>query len=151
MENMESMGSMEFTHFDQSGNATMVDVSEKEVTQRLAVAEGRIRMTAGGDAERTARLRKVIMQLKEKVQKMSIAELNDMATKILPIIKTDLSQATTLKLLTNAPSLLKYEFISQRVPIDGTWEYAGPSFVDMDFKKNNEYLYYTIYEGHAPD
>lgn len=46
MENMESMGSMEFTHFDQSGNATMVDVSEKEVTQRLAVAEGRIRMTA---------------------------------------------------------------------------------------------------------
>lgn len=127
------------------------DVGVQTLNGVQTTAYLRIRMTAGGDAERTARLRKVIMQLKEKVQKMSIAELNDMATKILPIIKTDLSQATTLKLLTNAPSLLKYEFISQRVPIDGTWEYAGPSFVDMDFKKNNEYLYYTIYEGHAPD
>ncbi len=111
----------------------------------------RIRLTQGGDATRTERLRKVIMQLKEKAQKMSLTELDDTATKLLPLIKTDLSQATTLKLLTNAPSLLKYEFISQRVPIDGTWDYAGPSFVDMDFKKNNEYLYYTIYEGREPD
>ena len=31
---------MEFTHFDEQGNARMVDVSEKEVTHRIAVAEG---------------------------------------------------------------------------------------------------------------
>ena len=29
-------------HFDEAGNAVMVDVSDKEDTQRLAVAEGRI-------------------------------------------------------------------------------------------------------------
>ena len=33
---------MDFTHFDAQGNARMVDVSEKEVTSRTAVAEGRI-------------------------------------------------------------------------------------------------------------
>ena len=33
------------THFDASGQAHMVDVSDKEVTDRLAVAEGYIRMT----------------------------------------------------------------------------------------------------------
>ena len=32
----------EFTHFDDNGNARMVDVSEKKVTRRTAVAEGTI-------------------------------------------------------------------------------------------------------------
>lgn len=34
-----------FTHFDASGNAVMVDVSEKQETQREATAKGRIYMT----------------------------------------------------------------------------------------------------------
>ena len=33
---------MEFTHFDEQGNARMVDVSGKEITHRVAVAEGTI-------------------------------------------------------------------------------------------------------------
>ncbi len=33
---------MEFTHFDELGNARMVDVSGKDVTSRTAVAEGTI-------------------------------------------------------------------------------------------------------------
>lgn len=36
----------EFTHFDQSGSAVMVDVSEKEITERTAAAKGRIRVSA---------------------------------------------------------------------------------------------------------
>ena len=31
---------MEFTHFDNKGNAVMVDVSDKDITHRVAVAEG---------------------------------------------------------------------------------------------------------------
>ncbi len=34
----------EFTHFDDSGNARMVDVSDKEVTERTATAAGRVLM-----------------------------------------------------------------------------------------------------------
>ena len=33
---------MELSHFDEQGNARMVDVTEKKVTSRTAVAEGRI-------------------------------------------------------------------------------------------------------------
>lgn len=33
---------MDFTHFDEQGNARMVDVSEKEITHREASAEGTI-------------------------------------------------------------------------------------------------------------
>ena len=36
---------MEFTHFDNAGNARMVDVSEKAETDREAVASGRITMS----------------------------------------------------------------------------------------------------------
>ncbi|MCA0044587.1 cyclic pyranopterin monophosphate synthase MoaC [Celeribacter litoreus] len=35
----------DLTHFDEGGNAHMVDVSEKSVTDRLAVAESAIKMT----------------------------------------------------------------------------------------------------------
>lgn len=34
----------EFTHFDEYGNAYMVDVSDKEITRRTAVAQGKIHM-----------------------------------------------------------------------------------------------------------
>ncbi len=37
---------MKLTHFDKAGSARMVDVSEKEVTVRTAVAEGEITMSA---------------------------------------------------------------------------------------------------------
>ncbi len=36
---------MEFTHFDKKGNAVMVDVSEKAITDREAVAIGTIRVS----------------------------------------------------------------------------------------------------------
>src|SRR6202020_3049252 len=34
------------THIDQGGAARMVDVSEKAATERIAIAEGRVRMSA---------------------------------------------------------------------------------------------------------
>lgn len=37
---------MEFNHFDQAGNAIMVDVTGKEVTTRTAVAQGSIKVCA---------------------------------------------------------------------------------------------------------
>jgi cyclic pyranopterin phosphate synthase len=36
---------MEFTHFDENGNAFMVDVTQKDVTDRMAAAEGYIRVS----------------------------------------------------------------------------------------------------------
>ena len=35
----------EFTHFDEKGNAYMVDVSDKDVTERTAIAEGSIKLS----------------------------------------------------------------------------------------------------------
>ena len=35
---------MEWNHFDENGNAVMVDVSKKEITERIAPASGKIRV-----------------------------------------------------------------------------------------------------------
>lgn len=42
---MENIEKREFTHFDENGNAYMVDVSDKEITKRTAIAEGSIRVS----------------------------------------------------------------------------------------------------------
>jgi cyclic pyranopterin monophosphate synthase len=59
---------VEFSHLDSEGAARMVDVGEKEVVRRTAVATGRVRMSSGavdllreralpkGDALNTARI-----------------------------------------------------------------------------------------------
>lgn len=39
------MSSCEFTHFDEQGNAVMVDVTDKPVTERMAQAEGTIHVS----------------------------------------------------------------------------------------------------------
>src|SRR5258707_3509417 len=39
------MAGQKLTHIDQGGAARMVDVSEKAATERVAVAEGRVRMS----------------------------------------------------------------------------------------------------------
>ncbi|MFQ9511482.1 MAG: cyclic pyranopterin monophosphate synthase MoaC [Lachnospiraceae bacterium] len=36
---------MDFTHFDNNGNAVMVDVSDKEITEREAIAFGRMKVS----------------------------------------------------------------------------------------------------------
>ena len=36
------MTEQDFTHFDESGRARMVNVGDKEITKRTAVAEGRV-------------------------------------------------------------------------------------------------------------
>jgi cyclic pyranopterin phosphate synthase len=36
----------DFSHFDANGNAAMVDISTKAVTQRVAIAQGSVSMTA---------------------------------------------------------------------------------------------------------
>ena len=50
----------EFSHFDQYGNAVMVDVTEKKETTRTAIAQGKIKVKEGsmakGDVLGTARV-----------------------------------------------------------------------------------------------
>ncbi len=58
----------EFTHFDAEGRATMVDVSEKDVSERVATAKGSVLM-------RPETLRKIMEGGVEKGDVLSVARL----------------------------------------------------------------------------
>lgn len=112
----------------------------------------RIRYAGNNDFERTERLRRVLMQLKDKALDMKLSELLDFADTVLPCIETDFGQKDLISLLLSSPFILRYETVSNRIPVDESFYFDdfGGSVVVIDYKINNRYLYYTIYEGREP-
>lgn len=109
----------------------------------------RIRSVGNGDFDRTGRARNVLLALKDKAAGMSLTELNALADVVLPCITTDLSQGEVLSLLLGAPGYLKYDMVSNRIPIDGAYSLSNNSFagsiVVIDYPVNREFLYNSIY------
>lgn len=56
------------THLDAAGNARMVEVGEKEITRRMAVAEGRIRVSAEA-------MQQVLSRTAKKGDVLTVAQL----------------------------------------------------------------------------
>ena len=84
---------------------------------------------------------------------MNFKELDEMLDTVLPCIQTDLTQRDILLLGLRAKRYLKYEIISQRVPVEGSYRivWLVGSEILVDHEINAEFLYYTIYEGRQPD
>ena len=92
-------------------------VKSKHVTktglQRLdgvqAVAYSRIRYTAGGDYKRTERMRDVVQAMVKRAKGLGFNQLQKLATKVLPLVRTNLSETDIMGLL---PVLMKVNFTS---------------------------------------
>lgn len=117
------------------------------LTGSQALAYARIRYI-GMDFERTERQRKVLAALFEKIQDLSIAELNGLLNQVLPLITTDLQKGQiTGYVFEFAPLLLDLNVQTQRIPADNTWHFAkvdGTSVIIVDFEKNRALLEQTI-------
>lgn len=111
----------------------------------------RIRYAGDGDFDRTERAREVLLGLKDRAMEMSATEFLNFANTVLPMITTDLSQSQTLSLITNAPTYMGYDMVSNRIPIDDSWYYAdiNGSVVVIDFSVNRDFLYRSVYGGDA--
>lgn len=115
---------------------------------RQALAYSRIRYVGNADFERTERQRKVMLQTLERAKDLSIVDINNMLDALLPELTTDITQSEIFSLVLDSPSYLGYEFISQRVPVDNSWEYItvrSMSCLGVDFEKNISELKNTIY------
>ena len=112
----------------------------------------RIRYAGNNDFERTERLRRVLMQLKEKALDMKLNELFELADTVLPCIETNFGQQDLLSLAVTSPRILRYSTVSNRIPVDGSYYFDdfGGSVVVIDYKINNRFLYYTVYKGCEP-
>lgn len=75
-----------------------------------------------GDVQRTARQRKVVTSVINRVQEMNIREINALAKEILPMITTDMSNSEITSLLAEfLPMLPNLKLESGTCPAEGTY------------------------------
>ena len=101
------------------------------------------------DSGRTARARKVVTLILEKVKKMSTGEKSAFADTFIPKIETDMSDADILAFSMSASFFMDFELFSAKIPLDGAYKDSndGNAYIIPDFEVNNKYLYESIYEG----
>ena len=91
-----------------------------------ALFYARNRSVGNGDFTRTERQRKVLNALFEKCRGMSLAQLQKLMEKVLPMITTDLTNRQILDYLTDlVPMLSDMKVNTNRVPADDTYKYAS--------------------------
>lgn len=110
-----------------------------------ATAYSRIRYTAGGDWKRTERQRKVLDLVFEKVKKMSIGELNNLANKVLSQVSTNISTTQILYLASQASSYeiedtTGWPFEVADYQPNGVW-YGVPKNLEKQVINLHEYLF----------
>ena len=84
-----------------------------------------------------------------KLKTMSIFDINTALNVLLPQITTNMSTSMIKALVNKAAVYMNYSVESARIPCDGSWNYAtirGMSVITVDFRKNINYLYETIYK-----
>jgi len=113
--------------------------------QALGYARNRY---VGSDFARTARQRKVLEQLFEKVKQLKLTAIKDLADKVLPKITTNLKEGELLSLILSLPSYIKYDIKQVTIPAAGSYKdvkIRGMAVLAIDFEKNIKLLHESIY------
>lgn len=139
---IDDMGGVELTWTDQEvevANGYMIDMCQNVLNipyeEHLlkgagtynsdgvqAVAYARNRFVGNSDYTRTQRQRYVISQMVEKLKSMSAAEMVAFVTKALPLVTHNIPENEIWDLVSDAPQLLKYDYLQDRVPYDNLYE-----------------------------
>ena len=113
-----------------------------------ALAYARLRHVGNSDYKRTARQRKVIKEMIKKSKKLSIIDMDKLANKIFPQIKTDVSEGEMASLLIEMLDYRNYKVQEFRVPMDDTYTNEvidGMDVLNVDFYTNSEMLKKKVY------
>lgn len=107
----------------------------------------RVRMAGNGDYERTERARRVILGLKENVSDMNLIQLGEFANVVLPCITTDIAQDDIAKHLVSLGKYMKYDFVSNRIPVDDSFYYSNDQngYTIIKFDINRDSFYDVVY------
>ncbi len=120
------------------------------LTGSQALAYSRIRQI-GTDFGRTNRQRTVLTALIEKMKTLDANELFVLAKKLMPLIYTDMTNNQILGVVVDLlPLLSDLEIVSQRIPMNGQYEFAKKGGADVivmnksQLKKNKQLLIDTM-------
>ena len=137
-------------HFEYVGIEKRFDLQEGVNTLdgylALAYARERHMSNADSDIQRTARQRKVIESLLNKLSKMSLSQINDLIDQVLAEIVTDISTDDMKMYITElVPYLFDLKLESYQVPAEGTYWGEMVELPDglsgvlkIDFPKNKQ-------------
>lgn len=126
------------------GQGFSVSAGMNHLNGETALAYARNRSIGNGDFSRTERQRKVLSAVIQKCKGMSVSQLNNLAEKVLPLLKTDLSNKEILAYMADMiPLLGELKVTSNRIPVEGSYKYAsirGMSVLVPDIEKNRAAL-----------
>ncbi len=95
----------------------------------------RMRHLSGSDFMRTYRHRNVLMAAFNKVKTMSVGQLDNLLTTLLPIVETDLSIGDCLSYAAGVANYSKYKVETFRIPVDGYYTYENNN---LSIRGNNK-------------
>lgn len=113
-----------------------------------ALAYARLRHVGNSDYDRTRRQRTVITEIIKKTRGLSLTEINDLALKVLPQLKTDITKKETLRLIADLLDYRNYELQEFRVPADGTFTEPtidGMDVLSVDYETNAQMFREMVY------
>ena len=113
-----------------------------------AVAYARNRYVGNSDYARTERQRYVISQIIEEVKRMDVAQLTQFVKDVLPLVTHNVEETEIWDLVTNAPEILQYKFVQDRIPYDNMYDVIYVDSQDMlvpQWETTIEKLHNTIY------
>ncbi len=112
-----------------------------------ALAYSRIRYIGNADFGRTERQRNVINAILNGCRNMNLGQANELLTKILPLVATDMTNDQIFNYALKLFPLLKGNFGSQRIPIDSSYTFAWVNALDVilpDIEINRQFLRDTL-------
>lgn len=103
----------------------------------------------GADYARTQRQRDLIQAMAKKATTLSLTQLDNLLTTVLPLITTNIPKDVMKDMIGDIPSYLTYDIQSTRVPGDGMFTEKNYNLIP-DLQKNCFALYELIYGEKAP-
>jgi len=165
---IDAMGGVELTWTDQEvevANGYMIDMCQNVLDIPYeehilpgagtyisdgvqAVAYSRNRFVGNSDYTRTQRQRYVISQMVERLKGMSAGEMVSFVRNVLPMITHNIPENEIWDLVSDAPELMKYDYVQDRTPYDNLYETIdvdGQGMLVPDWDDTIDQMQETIY------
>ena len=127
------------------GNKVKTDYIKKggdlHLNGNQALAYARLRYVGDADFDRTKRQRKVINEMIKESRSMSLVQMDQLATKVLPQVTTDVTRSELAGLLIEMLDFRNYKVQEMRIPAENTFtnEFIdGMAVLSVDFPANVE-------------
>lgn len=126
-----------------TGDNTIISSGVQVLNGRQALGYSRLRSVGYSDFERTARQRRVLEQVYNKVRGLNLIQMNDLLNKILPSITTNLSEGEIIYQILSLPKYSKYNIEQWSIPEKTSYRnmrIRGMAVLGIDFKENIDEL-----------